>query len=78
MLLPCPYCGSDVIQGTDECESCGQTLTDTHLPIPATSVERALLADRVKLFQGRAPSPFLPRCLSARSCGSWSITASAA
>lgn len=63
MLLPCPYCGSDVIQGTDECESCGQTLTDTHLPIPATSVERALLADRVKLFQGRAPlsvSPTMP------------------
>lgn len=63
MLLPCPYCGSDVIQGTDECGSCGQTLTDTHLPIPATSVERALLADRVKLFQGRAPlsvSPTMP------------------
>jgi CBS domain-containing protein len=63
MLLPCPYCGADVIQGTDECESCGQTLTDTHLPIPASPVERALLSDRVKLFQGRSPlsvSPTMP------------------
>jgi CBS domain-containing protein len=63
MLLPCPYCGSDVIEGADECEACGQTLTDTHLPIPATPVERALLADRVKIFQGRSPlsvSPTMP------------------
>ena len=63
MLLPCPYCGSDVIEGVDECESCGQTLTDTHLPLPATPVERALLKDRVRLFEGRAPlsvSPTMP------------------
>jgi predicted transcriptional regulator len=52
MMLACPYCGSDVIQGVDECESCGQTLTDTHLPVPATPVERALLSDRVRLFEG--------------------------
>lgn len=63
MLLPCPYCGSDVIAGVDECESCGQTLTDTGLPVPASPVERALLNDRVKLFQGRTPlsvSPTMP------------------
>ena len=63
MLLACPYCGSDVIEGTDECETCGQTLTDTHLPVPATGVERSLLSDRVKLFQSRPPlsvSPTMP------------------
>jgi CBS domain-containing protein len=63
MLLPCPYCGSDVIEGVDECESCGQTLTDTNLPLPATPVERALLKDRVKLLQNRPPlsvSPTMP------------------
>jgi CBS domain-containing protein len=63
MLLPCPYCGSDVIEGADECESCGQTLTDTHFPLPASPVERALLKDRVQLFAGRAPlsvSPTMP------------------
>lgn len=63
MLLPCPYCGADVIEGADECEACGQPLTDSHLPIPATPVERALLSDRVQLFQGRKPlvvSPTMP------------------
>jgi CBS domain-containing protein len=63
MLLPCPYCDSDVIAGSDECETCGQPLTDSHLPLPATHVERALLTDRVRLFQGRQPlvvSPTIP------------------
>jgi CBS domain-containing protein len=55
MLLPCPYCDNEVIEGADTCDSCGQPLTESHLPIPATPVERALLTDRVKLFQGRQP-----------------------
>lgn len=55
MLLPCPYCDQDVIEGADACDSCGQPLTDTHLAVPASAVERALLSDRVKLFQGRQP-----------------------
>jgi CBS domain-containing protein len=55
MLLPCPYCDQDIIEGADTCDACGQPLTDTHLAVPATAVERALLADRVKLFQGRQP-----------------------
>ncbi|MDX1945345.1 MAG: CBS domain-containing protein [Pirellulaceae bacterium] len=63
MLIPCPYCDHDVIQGSDECDACGQPLTESHLPVPATPVERAMLADRVRLFQGRAPlvvSPTMP------------------
>jgi len=55
MLLPCPYCDSDVIEGADSCDACGQPLTESHLPVPATGVERALLTDRVKQFQGRQP-----------------------
>ena len=47
MLLPCPYCDNEVIEGADTCDSCGQPLTESHLPIPATAVERALLTDRV-------------------------------
>jgi CBS domain-containing protein len=38
-------------------------LTESHLPVPATHVERSLLTDRVKLFQGRQPlvvSPSMP------------------
>jgi CBS domain-containing protein len=63
MLLPCPYCDHEVIEGADACDACGQPLTESHLPIPATAVERALLTDRVRLFQGRRPlvvSPTMP------------------
>lgn len=63
MLLPCPYCDHEVIAGSDECEACGQPLTEFHLPVPATALERSLLTDRVKLFQGRQPlnvSPTMP------------------
>jgi len=60
MLLPCPYCDNEVIEGADECESCGQPLTESHLPVPATAVERSLLSDRVRLFQGRQPMVVAP------------------
>ena len=63
MLVVCPYCESDVIEGSDECEACGQPLTEFAMPVPATTLERALLTDRVKLFQGRQPlivSPTMP------------------
>ncbi len=55
MLLVCPYCDHDVIEGADECEACGQPLTEFNLPVPASPLERALLTDRIKLFQGRQP-----------------------
>jgi CBS domain-containing protein len=63
MLLPCPYCDHEVIAGADACDACGQPLTESHLPVPATAVERALLSDRVRQFQGRKPlvvSPTMP------------------
>jgi len=63
MLLPCPYCDHEVIAGADSCDACGQPLTESHLPVPATVVERSLLTDRVRLFQGRQPlvvSPTMP------------------
>lgn len=67
MLLPCPYCDHEVIEGADECDACGQPLTESHLPVPATHVERALLADRVKLFQGRQPLTVSPKT-TVREC----------
>jgi CBS domain-containing protein len=63
MLLPCPYCDHEVIAGADACDACGQPLTESHLPVPATAVERSLLTDRVRLLQARQPlvvSPTLP------------------
>jgi CBS domain-containing protein len=59
----CPYCDAEVIEGADECDACGEPLTDSQLPVPATHIERALLADRVRIFQGRSPlvvSPTMP------------------
>jgi CBS domain-containing protein len=62
-LIPCPYCSHDVIAGADHCDNCSQPLTDSHLPIPATLVERRLLADRLSIFKLRQPlcvSPTMP------------------
>ena len=60
MLLPCPFCDTEVIEGADACDACGQPLTESSLPVPATAVERALLTDRVKLFSGRQPVNVAP------------------
>lgn len=63
MNLPCPFCDHEVIEGADSCDACGQPLTESHLPVPATHVERSLLTDRVWLFQSRPPlvvSPTMP------------------
>lgn len=60
MALLCPYCDQDVIEGADSCDACGQSLTELHLPAPATDVERALLTDRVRQFQGRKPLAVAP------------------
>ena len=46
----CPYCGSEVIEGDDNCSECSNSLADLHLPEPASDVERALLADRVSVL----------------------------
>jgi CBS domain-containing protein len=60
VLLPCPYCDREVIAGSDTCDQCGQPLSESHLPVPATAVERALLTDRVNLFQDRQPLTVSP------------------
>lgn len=60
MLLICPFCDQEVIEGADSCDACGQPLTEWHLPAPATAVERALLTDRVRQFQGRKPLVVAP------------------
>jgi CBS domain-containing protein len=61
MLLICPFCDSDVIEGADSCEACGQPLMESGLSPPANTVERAILSDRVSLFQGRRPLTVSPR-----------------
>jgi CBS domain-containing protein len=53
-MLLCPYCGSENIDGTDDCEECGQPLVDSHLAPPKYEVERSLLNDRISVL---APKP---------------------
>lgn len=50
----CPYCGSEVIEGDDNCSECQNSLADLHLPEPASAVERALLADRVSVLDPKS------------------------
>ncbi|MHB0957002.1 MAG: CBS domain-containing protein [Pirellulaceae bacterium] len=46
-MIICPYCDCENITGADECEQCGQALSDLNLPTPATYVERCVLRDRL-------------------------------
>jgi predicted transcriptional regulator len=62
-MLDCPYCDQPVIEGADECDSCGHPLNDTHLPSPQSEVELGLLTDRLAIGQNRWPlviSPTMP------------------
>jgi CBS domain-containing protein len=49
-MLLCPYCGSENIDGTDDCEQCGQPLVESHLAPPKYEVERSLLNDRINVL----------------------------
>lgn len=52
----CPYCGVEIIEGVDECEQCGQTLTEMSMPVPASRVELGLITDRIEVLPPRTPS----------------------
>ena len=51
----CPSCGTENIEGVDECDECGQSLADMHLDGPLLQVERSLLTDRVGLLGPKTP-----------------------
>jgi len=46
-------CEFENIEGADECDDCGFPLSDLSLPPPTSSIEQALLADRVALLSPR-------------------------
>lgn len=54
-MIICPFCDAENIPGADECEACGQSLAELHLPEPATEVEQSLLKDRVVALVPKAP-----------------------
>lgn len=47
MNIECIYCGSQNIEGSDDCEKCGQSISEDHLQQPTTDIERGLLKDRI-------------------------------
>jgi CBS domain-containing protein len=59
-MITCPYCDAENIEGADWCEQCANSLSDMDRPIPATAVERALLADRVASLITRPPVTAAP------------------
>lgn len=45
MLIPCPACGAENIEGADVCESCAAPLAELSVRAPQSSVEACLMED---------------------------------
>ena len=60
-MIICPDCNCENIEGSDECEQCGQSLTALHLTDPATEIERSLLDDRVSVLNPKLPVAVSPQ-----------------
>ena len=43
IMITCPFCGAENIEGADLCDECEHSLTDVGVREPATAVERGLL-----------------------------------
>src|ERR1043165_385347 len=59
-MILCPYCEAEIIEGTDECDKCGETLTHLSRRIPASSVEADLLRDRIERLWPKSPLSVAP------------------
>jgi CBS domain-containing protein len=59
-MIVCPHCDSENIEGADECEHCNQPLTELSIRVPASSVEAALLRDRIEILWPKSPSTVAP------------------
>ena len=59
-VILCPYCEAENIEGTDECEACGEALSELSRRVPASSVEADLLRDRIERLWPKSPSTVAP------------------
>ena len=59
-MIDCPYCGAENIPGVDDCEQCGQPLSDVHHNAPANEIERSLNKDRVTALAPKQPCTVSP------------------
>jgi CBS domain-containing protein len=60
MTFLCPYCEAENIEGADECQACGEALTDLSRRIPSSSVEADLLRDRIERLWPKTPATVAP------------------
>jgi CBS domain-containing protein len=59
-MILCPYCEAENIEGADDCESCGEALTELSRRIPASRVEADLVRDRIERLWPKSPSTVAP------------------
>jgi CBS domain-containing protein len=59
-LILCPYCEAENLEGADECQACGEALSEMSRRIPASSVEADLLRDRIERLWPKSPSTVSP------------------
>jgi len=59
-MIICPFCSAENIAGVDECEECGQSLSDSHLDAPASEVEEHLLNDHIQVLKPKKPFAVAP------------------
>jgi len=59
-MIVCPYCEAENIQGADECQQCGEGLTELSRRVPTSSVEEDLLRDRIERLWPKSPSTVAP------------------
>jgi CBS domain-containing protein len=54
-MIICPFCEKENIEGADVCDGCEHSLSELHLPVPASAVEQALLLDRIADLKPKTP-----------------------
>lgn len=59
-MIICPACGSENIEGSDECDQCQFSLTELSLPQAVTALEKGLLHDRIEVLKPRPPLAVRP------------------
>ncbi len=56
----CPTCLFDNVPGIDECDKCGQNLTQLDIPAPRDRIERSLMEEKVRSLKPREPVTVRP------------------
>lgn len=51
----CPFCGAGNLEGADECDDCGQSLSELSRPHATSTIEHGLYKDRIRMLWPRKP-----------------------